>query len=176
MNQIVAFTGKARHGKDTAAKVLINEQGYVPESFTGPLKEICSIAFNFPVEYFNDPVLKEKPLDHFPFQSPREIAQTVGTEMFRKHYPGVWVENLKRRALNHEKTVITDLRFLDEAGAIKSLGGLIIRVIKLNADEEQVRQHVSETEQDQIIANGSIAVPAGAIDLLNQRVREMFPC
>ena len=175
MTEIVAFTGKAKHGKDTAAKVLINEQGYTREGFADPLKQICSIAFDFPIEFFEDPDRKEAPLDHWPFQSPREIAQTVGTEMFRKHYPGVWVENLKRRASQHEKTVVTDLRFLDEEGAIRELKGKILRVVKLGTDEK-MRQHVSETEQDQIRADGMIAVPAGAVDLLCQRVREMFPC
>lgn len=61
--KIVGFVGPKGSGKDTSAD-LLKELGIAKGklSFAGPLKEMCSEVFGLPMNFFRDPVFKEKPL------------------------------------------------------------------------------------------------------------------
>jgi hypothetical protein len=56
---IIGLVGKKGSGKSTAAKIAKEEYGFKILSFAKPLKEMLSVAFNQPMHYFTDPVLKE---------------------------------------------------------------------------------------------------------------------
>jgi hypothetical protein len=60
---IVGIGGKARHGKDSIANVLVDKFGYVRISVADPLKSILSQAFEIPLGYFYDGNLKDKDFD-----------------------------------------------------------------------------------------------------------------
>lgn len=128
-SKLIAFCGYKGSGKNTAAKAIGRR---VEMSFAGPLKNVCQGVFDLSYEELNDPVLKEQKLDRWPFQSPRQIIQTVGTDMFRTHYHDVWLQKFRRDAeLNLtfcDQVVVTDLRFQNEEALIRELGGMIIRV------------------------------------------------
>lgn len=171
--EIVAFTGKRGMGKSTAAEVLVREHGYVHLNFADPLRAICHIAYGVTYEEMNDPVLKEQVLDRWPHKAPRELLQQIGTEMFRGYIPETWVERWKMSVRNlaagthfDEKgfymptppgVVCSDCRFLNEASAVKEIGGTIIKI----DDPRKVRtdvaaQHQSETEIDLLPVNWTI--------------------
>lgn len=163
---IIGITGKIGSGKSTIAEFLCKEYGYREYSMAGPLKEIGRI-FGFTNEQLYG--TQEQKLQVHPYWkvSSRQFLQKVGTELFRECLPKVlpemkftgtvWVDLFR---LNYEQApdlyVISDLRFLDEAKAIKDLGGIIIRTVrknKVSSSNGTEHVHKSELEMSQIHAD-----------------------
>lgn len=174
MTKIVAFTGKRGSGKDTAAKTLINA-GFKAMSFADPLREIVHIVYGVTYEEMTDPVLKELPLSRYPYRSPRELLTIIGTQGFRDLVEQeTWVHALLRRAAEHDKVVIADLRFLNEEKKLKASNATIIRIVNpRRTDTDEVSQHRSETEMDTIVPHHTI-VNDGTIEELHAKVREVL--
>lgn len=142
---VVGITGLKRHGKDTAAKLLVNEYGFTKLSFADKLKDIVAIAFNVPREWLDDDTMKEAACPMYPDWTIRKLMQFVGTEMFRKTFPGIWLDLWMAEAMQHDRVVVPDVRFDNERALVKSFGrNLMIRVVDPrrppNAD-----MHASET-------------------------------
>jgi len=153
---IIAFTGKAHSGKDTAAHVL-KELGYKHFFFAEPLYAMARVMLeygNVDADYYlsndhkEDPIPDYNPPLMFPFSqsrviSARIILQTLGTEWGRNIInEDIWVNILLARIAGHQKVVISDLRFPNEAAAILTMGG---RVIKIERPETSpVPAHASE--------------------------------
>jgi len=74
--------------------------------------------------------------------SARDIMQFIGTDIFRKLKPNVWVDStLKKIAKEQpELAIITDCRFPNEVEAIKLAGGKVIRLTR----SPFVSDHISE--------------------------------
>ena len=137
---LVAFCGGKGHGKSTAMQVLI-DAGYTPVNFADPLKQACKIIFGLTDEEMEDAVLKEKKLDRWPFLSPREIMQHVGTDLFRNWLPETWTRAYDRRVdevlEDGGKVATSDCRFLNEVPSVKKqrrfrsrgpVKGLLLRI------------------------------------------------
>jgi len=77
----------------------------------------------------------------------REVMQFVGTDVFRRMYPKVWVDGTikKIQAEGSLFAVITDLRFPDEVEGVQSVDG---KVIRLTRDVFPDNNHSSETALD----------------------------
>jgi len=60
--KVIGLTGFAKSGKSTAAEIL-KEMGGHEIAFAKHLKDVCSIVFGVPREYFDDQNFKEKELD-----------------------------------------------------------------------------------------------------------------
>lgn len=176
---IVGFTGKAKSGKSTAANTLgswfTNNYG-IPtnvKAFADPIRMIGQI-FGFSDEQMNLQEYKEKVDERWGI-SPRKFMQLVGSEMFRTHIGqdvwiklmfdiGIprwvnWVKNHSVYALDKEcaakpvyACMIGDVRFKNEADAIRERGGLIVRINRPGVDgiSNGVQNHVSEKEFDLI--------------------------
>jgi len=165
---IIGVTGRKGAGKNLACEGLA---GWAIMSFAWPLKQVCGVVFELTDEEMNDPALKEKPIDRWPFESPRKLLQKVGTDMFRQHYPEVWVQSLKSRITQcHGKNIaITDVRFGNEAKALREIGAYIVKVIRpSNGDSNDA--HPSEIEMDAIEPDASI-FNDGSKELLQTRMR-----
>ncbi len=81
------------------------------------------------------------------FMTAREVMQHVGTNIFRKMYPDVWVDATIRR-INEDNTilaVVTDCRFLNEVKAIHKAGGKVIKLLRDPCEEDS---HASEKALD----------------------------
>tara|TARA_R110000824_G_scaffold17703_2_gene71273 strand:- start:1601 stop:2374 length:774 start_codon:yes stop_codon:yes gene_type:complete len=78
----------------------------------------------------------------------REVMQFVGTDVFRKMYPNVWVDSTikKIKSDNPELAVVVDCRFPNEVSGIKGAGGHVIRLERNIFGEED--QHPSEIALD----------------------------
>ena len=67
--------------------------------------------------------------------TPRKLLQLLGTECGRQIiHPNIWVNALFASYLKDSNWVVTDVRFPNEAQAIKDKGGIVIRVER-NASE-----------------------------------------
>lgn len=164
--ELIAITGKRGHGKSTAAARL-EAEGYVHINFADPLREIARIAYGVSFDEMLDPVLKEQKLDRWPFKSPREILQHIGTEMFRSYEDSTWVEAFKRTASRHERVVCSDCRFLNEAEMVRALGGKIIRVEdpRKLAKTDAASLHASELEMEKIVPDWTVTNDRTIADL-----------
>lgn len=75
--------------------------------------------------------------------TPRMLMQMLGTEFGRDMvHPNLWVNSLMNE-YKRQKWLVTDVRFPNEAKAIKDRGGILIRV---NRDSDSKDSHVSENE------------------------------
>jgi hypothetical protein len=175
--EIIGLVGFKQSGKTTAANYL-ETKGYVRVNFKDGL--IAEIKQNFPdllraiadteyTEHFGGQInalFETKP------PLVRALLQNYGTEVRRKDDPDYWVkqyiDELEDIAtLGVEKIVTDDVRFINEAWAIKSVknnGGTIIRLVR--TDITSGGDHRSETEQLQIEADHTIEVGPGEHDKL----------
>jgi hypothetical protein len=93
--------------------------------------------------------------------SGRRLMQTLGTEWGRQLRPDFWLR-IAELALGlhagsspiHDRIVITDVRFPNEAAWIEQHGGYVVRVVRA---AEPVDRHESELHIEQI-------VPAACLD------------
>lgn len=158
--KIVGISGKAQSGKSTLTEYLTEKYGYEEYSFAGPLKQILlHLGFEHEELYGTgqQKLVKNK---HWGY-SGREAMQKIGTELFRESLPKIlpkmeriWIRlfEIDCEEKGDKNYILSDIRRLDEADAIRKLGGVIIRTVKtVNDFNEKYRQHSSETEIDQIV-------------------------
>ncbi|MEM9522766.1 MAG: deoxynucleotide monophosphate kinase [Pseudomonadota bacterium] len=176
---LVGLCGLAGSGKSTVAEMLVRE-GFERRKFAGPLKDaLRSILFSAgasseTIERMIEGDLKETPTELLAGQTPRHAMQTLGTEWGRSCMsPGFWVDLAlagveAARAAGVSHVVIDDVRFANEARAIRAAGGVTVRITGRGGISGG---HVSELlyfEPDLTLCNrGSIADLKGAVaDLL----------
>lgn len=186
---IVGISGKAMVGKDTFAVMLAEELQrktgdiYVLMAFAKSLKDRAQKDFDLSwdqlwgdqkelvdnryakgrfVEYDdnNNPV----PSTLEPYWTPREIMQAYG-QFFRTIDYNFWVEELFRTIEDkeYENVIITDIRHINEANAVKERGGTHIRIYRDAGGSKINDQHISETALDghkdvdfEIMNNGTL--------------------
>lgn len=144
---IVGISGFAGAGKDTAG-IALAKLGWKRHSFADPLRESCSIVTGVPVSIFNDCELKNVPRDDLYGKTPREVLQLMGTEGWRTLISkNIWVDAfLKQAAKSDSPGVYTcDVRFINEAEAIRNAGGILIHISRPGKDKPEFL-HQSETE------------------------------
>jgi hypothetical protein len=163
---IIGLTGRSRSGKDELWQQLARVLTVGPEfsmfwrqvwrfAFADSLKREVASAFGI----HPDDCDKDK-------ESWRPLWQHWG--MMRRKHNGddYWVnkvwEQMDELQLTLKVVVITDVRFLNEAKAIKDRGGIIIRVIRPQRKTiwktivgllQRGSDHISETEMDKIDAD-----------------------
>ncbi|ARM83971.1 deoxynucleotide monophosphate kinase family protein [Marinobacter salarius] len=148
--RLIGVTGKARSGKDTVAKALIERFGLVKYSFADPMKEGVKVMFGLSEDHVNGD-LKEQVIPSIGV-SPRRILQTLGTEWGRDIIRNdLWVvlaqkkwEAVKQATDEtfHGGMIVPDVRFEDEAEFIRSNGGTLIHIERDAAQE--IEGHISE--------------------------------
>lgn len=171
MSTVIGITGKKGSGKGEAARTLRDFYGFKEVNFADPLRQVVKIVFGLTDEEMTDRTLKERPLTRWPFMSPRQILQLTGTDAFRRVFPGVWIECFKREAAKWPYVVATDVRFLDEAEAIRSLGGHIIKVVRPGLASDENSNHVSELEMESIVTDAEVSNEGSILDLRSKMLR-----
>lgn len=175
MNYIIAFSGKAQSGKNTAATVLRNrlekETTYdiFEESFAEKLKEIAEDLFFWRGDKTSHPDdVKDKG---------RNLLISIGNKM-REIRPTVWVEyvleqirfSIVEDTLDGDRKIffITDLRYQNEARLLQSfpqdynLKDVKVILIRIDRDQSLHIDNISETDLDQynfnyrLINNGTL--------------------
>ena len=156
---IIGICGFIGSGKDTIADYLVNLHHFRRESFASTLKDAVAQVFGWDRTMLEgrtkqarewreqvDPWWAERL--NMPNLTPRLMLQLWGTEVCRKGFhDDIWiasVENKLRRS--KDNIVISDVRFPNEAEAIKDRGGIIIRIDRPGV--EPVNAHPSEIALD----------------------------
>ena len=129
---IIGFTGPIGAGKSTAANVLV-QQGWRRVRFAGPLKAMAQ-AFGLSFAQV-DGDLKETPSELICRKTPRFFMQRLGTEFGRQMIgDDLWIRAFKHAVGQvHEDApiVVDDIRFANEAEAVRSLGGIVVRIDRI---------------------------------------------
>lgn len=147
MNILIGVTGEARAGKDTFAR-LLGEHGYRRVAFADALKQVVALIADEPVGLYHDDTTKEQYTDALGMTR-RQALQLMGTEGGRKVLGDlVWVNRLTRSWRNAGKPrwVVSDVRFDNEAEAIRANGGIIVKIVRPQAEKIStgVAGHASE--------------------------------
>lgn len=144
--RLIAITGPAGAGKDTLADEIANWG--VKYSFALPLKQALNAMFGWAMEQWDDRTWKEAIIPWLG-KSPRQLAQTLGTEWGRDIiHPALWVLLFEQRYAEHRANfgnmpfVVADCRFDNEAIAVAKLGGVVLRIERPGV--AGVSGHVSE--------------------------------
>ena len=132
---IIGIAGKKRSGKDTAAKVF-ERLGFMYDSFAAPMRRFVQDIVGHELRDED----KEVPMDWLDGITPRKMLQTLGTEWGRcMVHSDLWVRSMMRRA--PPMCVISDVRFENEAAAIRAAGGAIVHIYRRPMMSDS---HVSE--------------------------------
>ena len=137
---IIGLAGAARAGKDTVAGML-RRHGFTALGFADPLYDAMNAMFGWAREFIE--AHKEEPVGPGG-KSPRFLMQTLGTEWGRDMVTStLWIDLWKQRASKIRRRIaVTNVRFENEALAIRDMGGIVVRVVRPAAPA--VRAHVSE--------------------------------
>lgn len=135
--RLIAFSGYARSGKDSAATSLLATD-WVRKSFADKLREflirlnptlgpVTADGANVALATYIAAVGWERAKDEHP--EIRPLLQRCGTEAGRGVLgDNVWVDAVFRDITSGQRVVFTDCRFPNEAEAVRERGGLVVRV------------------------------------------------
>ncbi len=154
---IVGFSGLAGAGKSTAAAILA-ARGFARVSFADPLKRMLAALDLDPAPPGVHPrAWRETPRALLCGRTERQALQALGTEWGRVCIGAdVWVRLWARESAKWPDVVADDVRFENEAAAIRQAGGVVIRIDREGAGSSSGAGHVSETipfAPDAAIAN-----------------------
>jgi hypothetical protein len=196
---IIGISGKMGSGKDTFGQMLQDElPSYTLKSFAFKLKQVASIISGIPIENFEDPefkmgymtsewdtsILKDSPSKYLKTETTqmtvREFLQKLGTDGLKHNlHSSVWI-NALFSDYKKEKSedffpnwIITDVRFPDEADAVKKKGGILIRIERSNIKQGSSKTHVSETAMDHYSDYDIIVHNEGDLESLKKRAKEV---
>ncbi len=126
---LIGFVGYARAGKSTAATYLQDAHGFERARIADPLKNMLRAVGLTDREVEGD--RKEEPLELLSGRTPRHAMITLGTEWGRNMIGGAFWANAWRRRIEELGDVaiaVEDVRFPNEAQAVRDLGGVIVRI------------------------------------------------
>lgn len=151
MIHLIGIHGPLNGGKDTTADYIQSryKDQFSRYAFAAPIKRACEVMFGFTKAQLEDRVLKEQ-IDEFWGFSPRNAMQLLGTEYGRDMLRAdVWIKRAelehKQNAVKGFSTIITDVRFENEAEWLRSQPNaklIYLRVPGLEKDEKY--NHASE--------------------------------
>lgn len=170
---LIAFAGRARCGKDTAALHLLRHYNFETYSFAAPIKRALVSMFDFSFEHVEGE-LKEKDLAWLGV-SPRRLMQTLGTEWGRNLIgEDVWIKTLEQDIRNDMRMVgqtwggaaISDVRMHNEAAWVRGQGGVIVHIQRNVATS--VAPHITEVGLERVAGDVVITNNGSLCDFENK--------
>ena len=195
MKHLIGISGKMGTGKDEVANIIRELAGGVYEikKFAYKVKLVASLLIGVDVEKFEDQEFKKTNLssewdknkiveaghwEDYPKwekvpMTVRELLQKIGTDAMRGGlHQQTWVNALFADYSRDDNWLITDVRFENEADAIKKRGGTLIRV---NRDLDSMSDlHPSEISLDTYKAFDYIIDNNGTLEELEFNVKNIW--
>lgn len=177
---LIGLHGKMNAGKDATFASMNWNSGYTELRFAEPIKQAASLIFGWSRQHIEDRVLKET-VDPFWGFAPRLAMQTMGTEWARKMLrDDIWLKVAEKSLMSNiaakRKTVVTDVRFDNEAEWIIACGGVVVEIFdptlpvidsasvhpsERGVSHEFISYHISNNKDD-------------GLDMLDNRVEDMM--
>lgn len=167
---IIGIHGVAGAGKDTAAVPFL-EHGYRKVSFADAIKDALNSMMGWHHAMWENREWKETPQPLLGM-SPRDMALSLGTTWGRDTVdPDIWIKLAIAKA-DQIPAVIPDVRFENEAQAIRDAGGVIIEVVRPDNPFPKIN-HKSEVRLPPELIDFSI-INNGSVDDLHQKIENLF--
>lgn len=175
---LIGLVGRAGTGKDTVAGLLAYHYGFLQDAFADPIRAMVRTMLRghqLPEAALSLREHKEAPLAHIGV-SPRVLMQQLG-EAWRRADQDIWVKLLALRCgLHaesacpvHDRIVVSDVRYRNEASWIRQRGGKLLRIIR--DDAEPVAAHESEQQFGYVACDATI-LNDGALNDLPRKLDE----
>jgi hypothetical protein len=140
--RIIGLSGKFGSGKTTFCSHFLSAHPiYTKESFAENLRKVVALMINRDVEFIRTAEGKNTFLPNWGFTI-GELLQKIGTDGIRNILPDAWVLSLFERFENDSFWIIDDVRFPNEADAIRAVGGIVVR---FEGDPGKCYERLSET-------------------------------
>lgn len=172
---IIGLSGYAQTGKDTAAGFMA-PRGVERLAFADPLKAVA-LDLNPFVYNTSERIVRLGTIVgphgwEYAKRVPevRQYLQRLGVAVREHVDPDAWVRATMRRVEPGRDFAITDVRFPNEAQAVRDAGGAVVRVVRPGV--EAVNAHISETALDgwdfdyTLLNDGSLDELAQSVSLL----------
>ena len=167
---IIGLSGYAQSGKDSTAELLCLNYGYTRVAFADPMRQAL-LTINPQL----DSITRVSDLvDDYGWnlakQNPevRRLLQVLGTDFGRKMLgDDVWINIALSGIKSEDRIVVSDVRYPNEAEAIKKLGGTVWRINRHN--HTAVNGHTSERAMDNYMFN-YVIYNDGTLDELSDEV------
>lgn len=173
---LIGLMGRAQSGKDTAAKALVAE-GWERVAFADPLRRLA---------YRADPIVEVL----YPggtatarlawlvdrlgwdqakqFPDVRRLLQRLGAEGVRDVIGATtWIDLAMATVAQYRRCVITDVRFANEAAAVRARGGLVVEIVR-PGHAPVASSHPSEAEQALVVPDALVVNDGTPEDLQTQ--------
>ena len=148
MTLLIGLCGPAGAGKSTIAKIISRRYGGLVIPIATPIKKMLEALGVDWRHLSGTPEEKEEALDIFGGKSARYAMQQLGTEFGRTNFgEDFWVNSWLRIVdgfKQYKLIVADDVRFENEARAIKDRGGIVICVVRSYDDFDRTPSHASE--------------------------------
>jgi hypothetical protein len=192
MNRLIGLHSSIpQSGKSTVAKILNEEHDYCTIPFAHPIKRLTEtflrqvvvtgdeIDLDF-IEQNKTTLISElNPLMRQCNFSVRHLIQTLGTEWGRNQlHPDIWImiwsSTVEKAGRLDIKVCSDDLRFANEALAIRNMGGEIWKIIRPDHSvDAAITNHPSEYGLDEKIFD-RVIVNDGSIDDLKSKISQIL--
>jgi hypothetical protein len=149
---IIGLTGYAQSGKDTVAKILVDNYGYTRVAFADKIRDFLYEMNPMVDNVAGEPIFLKERVDRDGWEvakkNPhvRRALQNAGVSARKVFGEEFWIDRSLVSILQNENTVITDVRFINEADVVKHQAGQVWRIKRLGVDA--VNAHVSESQMD----------------------------
>lgn len=138
--------GSARVGKDEVALTL-KERGFYHTSFAKPMYKIVNEVYGIDTSsltHYDKEVKIYKPWG----MTLRQILQSIG-DKFRRDDPEFFLKclmvDIKNNCAEHQRTIVSDVRYQNEADFIREISGVICHVTRpLPVENYAINPHSSE--------------------------------
>lgn len=161
---LIGIVAPAGSGKTVVARRLEEAHGFTRMRFAHQLKAMLKVGLGLTDEQL-DGAQKMTPLSEFGGCTPRHLMQTLGTEWGRRMvHSDVWTSAWRRAAAQVEgPIVVDDVRFPNEAAAVRAEGGILWRIVRPG---QGPADHVSERLLHEIDCDRTIVNDVSLQDLI----------
>ncbi|OON66476.1 hypothetical protein [Hymenobacter sp. CRA2] len=179
MIQLIGLAGKRGSGKDTVARLVQQLQpgrSWEVRSFGDAIKGVCAVlSGESPAPYYTQPG-KAKLIPTYGLTR-GELLQQVGAALRAWRGP-IWIEALMAGLPTDHPVIVADLRFPDEADAIRARGGVVWRVegdpLRQRGDGTRDDAHPSETALDDYANYDAVLHNTGSLAELKAQVQQLL--
>lgn len=146
---LIGLSGKINSGKDLSFQFLHElYPSAINVKFATRLKETVAALAGVDVSYcYTRDSKTSMRIPHLQNKTLRELQQEIGTAMKTMYGDDVWINIALDNLPQDQVVIITDVRFPNEAEAIKRRGGTLIRIIRPD-NKEGASDHESEVAMD----------------------------
>jgi hypothetical protein len=183
---LIGFGLKARSGKDTAVKAIVEayrdkydvRRYALADELKLEVAEIDQVEYclRHGIEYDFSPDMTD-PLCQTRHGKQSHLLQHYGTEYRRASDPFYWVNKLRKRIAEEKPQIalISDMRFKNEYFWIKAFGGFTVKVTRHGyVDLSRSATHASETELEGTLFDYEITCMDGEVEQLKHDARTVF--